>query len=437
MAAVVFHVAIAITICALGRFHVMPATFDANGIAISFAPDGIDLREEASALTARLTSGDLKGWLQAPSPSHLKLYSICFLLLGPLFGTGILSAEPLNLLCYLAILILIFRLGQRLYSSRVGLIAAAAVSIWPTFLLHTTQLLKDPLFIAGMLGLLVVIQRLLDRKVSWRKSLGLAAGAGLLSIFLWKTRDNMAGVPMLAAILGLALLFIRQLRAKHWAKHWALANLAGMTLVVVFTVGVPLVVPKFHPPQGPKEMRLKVRENELMADAVAETSSQNPVARIVSRIGKVRQRFVIEYPNSGSNIDSEVKLDGVGDLVRFFPRAVAIGFFAPFPNMWLATGDQVGAMGRRISGIETVALYIVEALAIVGVCSGRRRVSVWWLSLVAVAGIFSLGLVVVNVGALYRLRYVFVILLIILAAAGLGQTLNWFKKKRGSVSTST
>jgi hypothetical protein len=40
----------------------------------------------------------------------------------------------------------------------------------------------------------------------------------------------------------------------------------------------------------------------------------------------------------------------------------------------------------------------------------------WFLFLVATAGIVALGIVVVNAGALYRIRYVFWMMLIVIAA---------------------
>ena len=43
----------------------------------------------------------------------------------------------------------------------------------------------------------------------------------------------------------------------------------------------------------------------------------------------------------------------------------------------------------------------------------------WLTFLVALTGLMALGLVVVNAGALYRLRYAFWIMLIIIAAEGL------------------
>jgi hypothetical protein len=54
----------------------------------------------------------------------------------------------------------------------------------------------------------------------------------------------------------------------------------------------------------------------------------------------------------------------------------------------------------------------------VGVCvwRNRRRAEMWLLFLVATLGTIALGVVVVNAGALFRLRYVFWIMFIIMAA---------------------
>ena len=61
-------------------------------------------------------------------------------------------------------------------------------------------------------------------------------------------------------------------------------------------------------------------------------------------------------------------------------------------------------------------LYIPVAFC---VWQERRQPRMWLMFLVALTSLMALGLVVVNAGALYRLRYAFWIMLIILAAEGL------------------
>ena len=61
---------------------------------------------------------------------------------------------------------------------------------------------------------------------------------------------------------------------------------------------------------------------------------------------------------------------------------------------------------------------MLECLALFGLWRGRRSLSVWFIFGFVVLGAVALGLAVNNVGALYRLRYPFWTLMVILAAGG-------------------
>jgi len=110
-----------------------------------------------------------------------------------------------------------------------------------------------------------------------------------------------------------------------------------------------------------------------------------------------------------------VRFTSVADIVRFVPRATVIGFLAPFPRMWIQRGT-FGRAGRLLSGAETLAMYFLYLAAFVCVWRHRRQLELWLLFLVATIGTIALGLVVVNAGALYRLRYMFWIMFVIMAA---------------------
>ena len=62
---------------------------------------------------------------------------------------------------------------------------------------------------------------------------------------------------------------------------------------------------------------------------------------------------------------------------------------------------------------------MLECLTLIGLWRGRRNLLGWFLFGFLASGIVALGLVVNNVGALYRLRYPFWTLMVILAAGGL------------------
>ena len=446
IAAAIFHLCVTVGICGLGHYGVFPGTIDKNGI-LAFAPDGIKIRAEAVELSDQLSQGRFLQWLDAPSPFHIKLHSITFALLGPLFGATIISAELVNAFCYLAILVLTFQLGREIFNRRVGLLTAAVVAVWPSFLLHTTQLLRDPLFVAGMLAFILVHVRLISRVCSWRAALLNAAAGGLAVVIVWLSRDTMKEVLIATTVLAGLLLLARQFAkrsvesdSRARSRRAGLPSLVGIFLLISLTVGVTRLIPKFSRPpgsnlanatagQGNVWQNARRQRRERLLDQQA-ASSANPWSRFAARIGKLREGFVLEFPDAGSNIDSDVQINNTIDLIRYLPRAAMIGFFAPFPNMWLATANQVSRGGRLLSRVEMLGIYLVEAFALIGLWSGRRRLSVWFPLLVAVMGMMSLGLVVINIGALYRLRYVFVILLIVLASEGARLTFKFSGKEK-------
>jgi len=429
--AAIFHLSVTTTIYALGRGAILPRTFDANGIAVSFASDGQGDRADAAALSELIRRGFLREWVTAPLEFHLKLYSICFALFGPWLGLTIISIEPLNILLYLAVLILVFQLGREVFNPRAATIAAVTVGLWPSLLLHSTQMLKDPMFIVGMLAFVLMNLHLLSRSFSWPGALLAGCVGGMIALLVWLARDSMGQLLIATALIGSVMFIARQLQEKRILK----TNLAGMALLLLMTISVVKFVPEFTKPDGPRAPRVTtVKRDEQPSEGVRSGTSEalpdDSRSGFAARVGTLRRRFVLMYPNAGSNVDSSVELTNIAEVIRYLPRAAVIGFFAPFPNMWFAHGREVGSAGRRLGGIETLGMYTIEGLAIVGLWRQRRRLSVWLLVSIAATGLMSLGLVVVNVGALYRLRYVFLILIIIVAARGFTDLIDWLTMER-------
>lgn len=413
LGAAVFHVVVTTSILLVGHQGLLPGTFDRNGVAVSFAPDVIDYREDAVTLAAVLTQGGLHEWFVAAFQPHLKIYSLSFAAVARFTGANILAAEPINLLCYLVILVFVYQIGADHSNRRSGLIAAGIVAVWPSLLLHTTQLLKDPIFIALFLALTWVLLRLATRALTWRPAILYGLTGALVTVGLWQVRADLGPVMIASVVLAVTMLLWLQLRARVFLRP----NLSGMALLVLLMVAHLWFIPKFHDADSARSKE-KARQ-EIAAGHNPEKRPFIPRWNLGKRIGILRQGFVTMYPGSSSNIDENVVLQTNFEILRYLPRALAIACFAPFPNRWFETGNVVGAAGRRVSGLETLIMYVLEGFAVFGLWRGRRRASVWLLFAVAVSGLIALGLVVANLGALYRLRYVFMILLIILAGDGI------------------
>lgn len=403
--AAAIHITLTTAIFFIGHFRVLPNTFDENGVGLTFAIDGTSYQKVATDLVTEWQTNGFSAWLNAKAPFHCRLQSLSFVTFGKLLGHNILGAEPLNLLFYLAILSCIYLLGREIFNPSTGFVAAAIVGLWPTFLLHSTQLIRDPLFISCFLALMLLLTLSLSREFAWRASVGLGiAGAGLATL-LWVARGNMWNLVVIAVALALAMLALRMIRERKFMA----GNTAVLILIMIAVLSVPARLESTTlPGAGPPVTPLAI------PSASQPTPSQSIWTRSVKQIGQRRAGFR-SYQSRASNIDSDVQLNSTGDVLKFIPRALVVGFFAPFPRMWVEKGN-FGRAGRILTGLETLAMYFLYLAVAMCLWRERRNEKVWFLFVVAGVGILALGLVVVNAAALYRIRYVFWILLIVIAA---------------------
>ena len=407
------HVAATITVFVIGHFQLLPGFFDPNGIGTTFAIDGATYQRLASQMATQWQNYGLGPWLDIKAPLHCRLYSIPFAIVGRVVGHNVLAAEPLNLFYYLGTLSVVYLLGREMFNERAGLLAAAIVAVWPSFLMHSTQLIRDPLAILCFLALLLVMTLLLTHEFEWAPALGLGIAGSLLVTVFWLARGNMWTAIVVAVALGLLMLGFRMIRERKF--------MAGNASVIMIVIVTMLLVPSrlesttlggVRPPVTP-----------LAIPSASQPAPREGVwTRTINQIKDRRAGFRF-YTAQKSNIQGDVQFEGIWDMVEFIPSAALIGFFAPFPPMWFEAGTY-GTAGRLLTGAETLVMYFLYGAAGVCLWRERRRLAMWLIFLTATVGLIGLGLVVVNVGALYRIRYVFWIMMITLAAQGIYLTVR-------------
>lgn len=389
-----FHVLLTSTLLVVGRLGLFPTTIDAQGILTSFASDGIRYRTETIELSSILLNSGIKSWLQAPFSFHVKLYSLPAAALGPVFGFNILAVEPLNALYFTCILYFAYQIGELLFSQRAGLISSIIMAVWPSFVLHTTQPLKDLVIILLWLALTRAAVGWLVNTPRWR-DIAIAGMPVILTPLIWLIRPDMWILVELN--LGLAILFIivRQVIARRF--FWR--TLAPALFLGILITTVP---------------RMAAMQSRVTADRQMRVSKASSIAELMT---ERRLASVVGTPvDAASNLDSTITFRSTSDIVQYLPRAVEIGLFAPFPNMWFARETSVGAIGRTVAGVEMCIAYLLELLAVGTMFRRCRCLASWFLFIVAMTGITALGFVVINIGTLYRFRYPFFIIVIILAS---------------------
>jgi hypothetical protein len=433
MLAAALHLAAAGTVELVGRRAALPNLFDRHGII-----QGSDSQgnwTEAVALAGDLSRREFAAWSSYDAQPHVKLYSVTFALFGRWLGDGILAMEPLNLAYYLTILVLVYRLGEELADRRVGLAAAGVVAVWPSFLLHTTQLLRDPLYVAALLMLVLILSGWLPRAGSWRQGAATGALGALACAVLWAVRGQMWELTVAAVLLGLGLLALWRL----CERRTTLGNVIGAVILLAALAGVPRCIPTTR--HTDTDLAEELAPGRIAAgpgtdralpsagQATPQADDASPSLGLARRITGLRKRMTLRYATAGSNLDTDVDFADLGDVFRYLPRALVIGWFAPFPRMWFNEGRELGAAGRKLSGLETLGIYLISPLALFSL-RRWRRLAVWQFWSIAVMGMTGLGLVVVNIGGLYRARYSFWILLILLAADGALQARELLPKRQ-------
>lgn len=421
LAAAVFHVVLVLTISLIGRTRIAPQTFDESGIGISFAVDSAAYRYETEKMARIIQEGRFRDWWnhvpRYRAVSHLRPYSITFALLGRFFGYGILAAEPVNLFYYLSILTLTFAIGATVFDRNVGRYAAAAVGLWPSLLLYTTQMLRDPLAIAATLLLVFGLTLCIKRALSITQAGVVAAIACSALFILWLGRADSWELVWLLLLLGAVFCGLSQLKNRRLGTGKILATLA----ILMFAFWLPRALPAFRITElAEQDAQIRSVAAGSTVAIVQEKASQSsaPWEKLFRDLGYLRHRFIERYPDAGSNVDAGVELRNPGDVLRYLPRAVEIGFLAPFPNMWLARGAQVGNSGRLLVGAEMLALYLIIVLVVITLIHLWDSLMVWFLFAAVTSGCVALAYVVINISSLYRMRYPFFILLIILGMKG-------------------
>jgi 4-amino-4-deoxy-L-arabinose transferase-like glycosyltransferase len=403
------HVTLAVIIYLIGYFGLMPDTFNKYGIGISFAIDSSSYRVEAERMAELLNGFRIDEWWAHGAQFHVKLYSLPYAVFGRILGFNVLSSEALNLFYYLVILALVFALCKEVFDRRKGLIAMMIVGLWPSFLLHTTQMLRDPLFIAAMLLLFLTLTKWLTREFSVSQGIVAGVTGSVACLFLWLSRGDMWEVTITIVIVGTLFFALRQARTKRLLA----GNLMGAVLLLAVALFVPRVIPAY------RQQNANLARSQVQTTLVEEAANGSIWSRIPLRIALLRNNFIRKYPRAGSNIDTDVQLLGVKDIALYLPRAVSIGLLAPFPNLWFTPGANVGLKGRVLGGFETLLMYLFIALALWTLWRERKRLAVWLLALIILVGATALGYVVVNISALYRIRYAFWMLIIILGTESL------------------
>ena len=315
-------------------------------------------------------------------------------------------------------------------TDRGAFCAALPFVLFPSGMAWYAQLHKDGFYFTGAFLCLygwIVLARLQTWQSGWRSVFAgliwLGLGLGLMGSVRVYAFQLMQGVGVLFT-LGLAALFA--VRGAKGLLPWkkCVMSVLILCLIPILLQFSPTSVrgSTALPDSGTGVPRLSWHGSEFAKDRWKPTADlPRFVENSFLRIAVLRSGYFSTpgYRESGSMVDRDIELLSVRDFLTYLPRALQLGFFAPFPSDWLEPAKSVGGnVMRKVAGVEMTIVYLAITFLPYALWCFRFRVEVWVAFAFGVVVLLLYSYATPNIGSLYRLRFGFLMLLVALGVAG-------------------
>lgn len=390
-----------------------PAYHGGSGL---IGADSVFFHKVAVRLADAIRAGGWSQWTLRPAEGATGNASI-LAVFYVIFGNEPTIIISLNAVLHATSGLLIFLIARLLWPGKVGtysgIITAVLFIAFPSALNWYAQMHKDSF---AILGMLVIFYSWLKgtlnasgiRRVLWI-TIGTLAG---LSLVTYVRPYNVMLLIMSAAVSGLTLLvyFILKQRIKKAVK---LAGFFCIVIVAFFVINA--FMPKIAPVEHKAGLLKAFKDEGIDWNWKRNRSIPASVDRLFENITLIRVTNIYhcKLVKAQSAIDKDVKPDNAWSAIVYIPRAAFIALFAPFPNKWLESTS----LTRMVSVGETAVWYLL----IPGVFLAfwyRRSLPLFLIALNAIVFLAALGFVNPNLGTLYRFRYLYIFILMLIGVMG-------------------
>ncbi len=345
---------------------------------------------------------------------------------------------PLNAALHATAGVTLMRIARYLTDDDfVAMCVALPFVLFPSAMAWYAQIHKEGFYFAGAFLCLygwILLARLSTWQSGWRPVLAglvwLGAGLALMGLVRIYSFQVMQAMGFIFAV-GLTVLFI--VRGAKRKLPWKTCVAA---IAILFLVPLLLRL-------APVDSKLSYKVPETASTAGVTTGGHStaemlvkdnwrpsgwlprPIENIYLKLAVQREGWILREPGleqnqkSGSLIDTDVRLSSVADFVVYLPRATQIAFLAPFPIHWIAPGKSPGgSLMRRVAGAEMIVVYCALLFLPYAVWHWRRKVEMWLPVAFGTMLVLIHAFSTLNIGTLYRQRYGFLMLLVVVGLAG-------------------
>lgn len=351
-----------------------------------------------------------------------------------LFGSDPSLIVPVNAAFHALSGTLLFLLGRTLWPGKIGVVAGTVTGtlfvVFPSALNWYGQIHKDGFAIAGAFLILMAWTVAGTSQISLKRITKLVvlalAGAGL-SVFVrpYNLTLIFGGLAAMLVVQGIVLCSVqnRSGDARSLIPRLLLVVLVGVMASMAPRAGVESQNYAHWSPDASKQNRahrpVRAGDQQKLIESTWSWQHAFWVPRSADKYAEVlaRTRFGLIRRGEGVQADSIYDADALPQstpqVLEYIPRALQIAVLAPFPSHWF---EKLSA-ARLVAIGEMAICYAIIPGLFLALWFARSRealfVVVFALSILAVYGV-----TLANVGTLYRIRYPFLFLLLLVGVAG-------------------
>lgn len=277
---------------------------------------------------------------------------------------------------------------------------------------YTLTIIKPLVGVFFLLLFVTFLIRMFKKEIPWQKILAISLSMILIFFILSRAKTSLSSAD-----------FREGVSVPDSAEEWEWVGVEELSQLSVTTK--PINSHLKQKISKPKTRKIKVKRKKEIQNCDIENNwkrlSWLPlfIESKAYSLAMARKGFRSSSPEAKSNIDHDIGFSSIKDILFYLPRVTQIVFLAPFPNQWLGDAScGANSLMRKISGFEMIITYFMLIFLPYAIWYWRRRIEIWIIFIFCIYIMLVYGLVVCNIGTLYRMRYGFITILVALGIAG-------------------
>lgn len=331
---------------------------------------------------------------------------------------------PINSALHALSGIMIFLISLKLTGNRwvgiyAGLVSSALFVVFPSSLSWYGQLHKDSYSIAGTLLLLWSWVRVISKEDNDFSYFSLILVVTLAAALIGIVRPYLLLMQLAMALISFIIVLCLGGIYRNNEQFKEKVKAAGVIVCILFLAVSITHNYAYKVSSGTQASQTIIDANGQVIDWSWQYTDILPVEleKYIAGLAKTRAVIINNDINiqANSTMDSTIVPSNMFELLKYLPRAFSIGVLAPFPNMWF----QDSKVTRLLSSFEMLIYYLFIP-GIVFLLINSRKPEVYYALFFSLAFLTVLGLTMANLGTLYRMRYGYLFILLLLGAIGWG-----------------